>query len=42
MRGVKYFDIKHHPQFSEDRILKSQVGLLYKKAIDPDCKTYFD
>lgn len=39
---VKYFDISNLPELSEDRILKSQIELLYKKVIESDCKAYFD
>ncbi len=39
---VQYFDINNLPELSEDRILRSQVGLLYKKVIESDYRTYFD
>jgi hypothetical protein len=39
---VQYFDIKNMPELSEDRILKSQIKLLYKKAVSSDFKAYFD
>lgn len=37
-----YFDIEHLPELSEDRILKSQIELVYKKVIYGDFKCYFD
>ena len=37
-----YFDVEHLPELSEDRILKSQVELLYKKLIFGDLISYFD
>jgi ADP-ribose pyrophosphatase YjhB (NUDIX family) len=39
---VQYFDIDHLPELSEDRILKSQIGLLYKKVTSSDFETYVD
>lgn len=39
---VNYFDISNLPELSEDRILRSQVELLYKKVIESDSKAYFD
>jgi ADP-ribose pyrophosphatase YjhB (NUDIX family) len=39
---VDYFDINSLPELSEDRILKSQVELLYKKVVESDYKAYFD
>jgi ADP-ribose pyrophosphatase YjhB (NUDIX family) len=39
---VKYFDINDLPELSEDRILKSQVEMLYKKILSKDFETYFD
>lgn len=33
MLGVEYFDIDNLPELSEDRILKSQIELLYQKII---------
>ena len=39
---VNYFDISNLPELSEDRILKSQIELLYKKVIESDYKAYFD
>jgi ADP-ribose pyrophosphatase YjhB (NUDIX family) len=33
---VKYFDINNLPELSEDRILKSQIELLYQKVIGGD------
>ena len=37
-----FFDIGNLPELSEDRILKSQIELVYHKAISGDFKTYFD
>ncbi len=39
---VQYFSIDQLPELSEDRILKSQVELLYNKIIMQDFETYFD
>jgi ADP-ribose pyrophosphatase YjhB (NUDIX family) len=39
---VQYFAIDSLPELSEDRILKSQVELLYNKIITADFETYFD
>jgi ADP-ribose pyrophosphatase YjhB (NUDIX family) len=39
---VQYFDIENLPELSEDRILKSQIELLYKKIKSSDFETYFD
>lgn len=39
---VQYFDISSLPELSEDRILKSQIQLVYKKAIENDFVAYFD
>ena len=39
---VQYFDINNLPELSEDRILKSQVELLYHKVISTDLETYID
>lgn len=39
---VQYFDIENLPKLSEDRILKSQIELLYKKVMSSDFETYFD
>jgi ADP-ribose pyrophosphatase YjhB (NUDIX family) len=39
---VGYFDIDHLPELSTDRILKSQIELLYKKVTTSDTETYFD
>lgn len=39
---VQYFDISNLPELSEDRILKSQIELVYKKIIEKDSVTYFD
>lgn len=40
--NVQYFDISSLPELSEDRILKSQIELVYKKAIKNDFVAYFD
>ena len=42
MTGAAYFDIDNLPELSEDRILKSQIELVYKKAITNDFVAYFD
>lgn len=39
---VGYFDISNLPELSEERILKSQIELLYKKVIESDGEAYFD
>jgi ADP-ribose pyrophosphatase YjhB (NUDIX family) len=39
---VQYFGINELPEFSQDRILKSQVEMLYKKVLVSDFETYFD
>lgn len=39
---VQYFDIATLPALSEDRILKSQIELVYQKAINKDFITYCD
>ncbi len=39
---VQYFDIDNLPELSEDRILKSQIELLYNKISASDFETYFD
>ena len=39
---VQYFQIDNLPALSEDRILKSQLELLYKKAISADKEVYVD
>ena len=40
--NVKYFDVLNLPALSEDRILKSQIELLYKKVKENDTDAYFD
>jgi len=40
--NVQYFDINQLPALSEDRILKSQIELLYNKVITLDFVPYFD
>jgi ADP-ribose pyrophosphatase YjhB (NUDIX family) len=42
MAGAAFFDIENLPELSEDRILKSQVELVYKKAVESDFIAYFD
>lgn len=42
MAGAAYFDINKLPELSEDRILRSQVQLAYKKAVEGDFTAYFD
>ncbi len=39
---VKYFEIENLPELSEDRILKSQIELVCKKATIGDLSCYFD
>lgn len=39
---VDYFDITKLPELSENRILKSQVELLYNKVVAADWQAYFD
>ena len=39
---VQFFSINNLPELSEDRILKSQLELLYQKIMDADFETYFD
>ncbi len=39
---VQYFDINELPALSEDRILKSQVELLYNKIVLSDEEVYVD
>jgi len=39
---VQYFSINELPEFSRDRILESQVQMLYKKVLESDFETYFD
>jgi ADP-ribose pyrophosphatase YjhB (NUDIX family) len=39
---VGYFDINNLPELSTDRILKSQIELLYKKVNTSDTETIFD
>jgi ADP-ribose pyrophosphatase YjhB (NUDIX family) len=39
---VQYFDIDKLPPLSENRILKSQIDLLYQKVMAGDFQTYFD
>lgn len=39
---VGCFDIDNLPELSEDRILESQIQLVYKKAANGDLSAYFD
>lgn len=39
---VQYFSINSLPELSEDRILKSQIELVYQKVLASDFQTYFD
>ena len=39
---VQYFDINALPELSEERILKSQLEMLFKKALTPGSETYFE
>lgn len=39
---VAFFRLDELPVLSEDRILRSQIELLYKKAADPGSAAYFD
>lgn len=39
---VQYFDINQLPELSEDRILKSQIVLLYNKVMSADFQAYSD
>jgi len=42
MLDVEYFDIDNLPELSEDRILKSQIELLYQKIISGDLAAEVD
>ncbi|QEC75756.1 NUDIX hydrolase [Mucilaginibacter ginsenosidivorax] len=42
MLDVEYFDINNLPELSEDRILKSQIELLYQKIISGDLAAEVD
>lgn len=37
-----FFPVDQLPELSEDRILRSQIELLHKKAADPQSAAYFD
>lgn len=39
---VQYFSINELPELSEDRILKSQIEMLYLKVLTAHFETYFD
>ena len=38
---VQYFSIDSLPELSEDRILKSQIELVYQKVLTSDFQAYF-
>lgn len=40
--NVQYFDVKTLPPLSEDRILKSQIELIYNKIMQADFTAYVD
>jgi ADP-ribose pyrophosphatase YjhB (NUDIX family) len=42
MTGAAYFDVDNLPELSEDRIVKSQIELVHKKAVEGDFIAYFD
>ncbi|TDH25638.1 NUDIX domain-containing protein [Segetibacter sp. 3557_3] len=42
MLDVAYFDIDDLPELSRDRIIESQLKLVYHKAIDGDREAYFE
>ncbi|WDF79216.1 NUDIX hydrolase N-terminal domain-containing protein [Mucilaginibacter sp. AW1-7] len=42
MLDVEYFDVDNLPELSEDRILKSQIELLYQKIINGDLAAEVD
>jgi len=42
MLDAQYFDINNLPELSTDRILKSQIDLVYQKTINNDFEAYFD
>lgn len=39
---AQYFDINNLPPLSENRILKSQIELVFQKVLSSDLETYFD
>ena len=39
---VQYFAIDDLPELSKDRILKSQIELVYQKVLASDFQAYFD
>ena len=39
---VGFFPVDQLPELSEDRILRSQIELLYKQAAEPNAAAYFD
>ncbi|CAA9528554.1 MAG: hypothetical protein AVDCRST_MAG96-3397 [uncultured Segetibacter sp.] len=39
---VQYFAIHNLPELSEDRILKTQIELVYQKVLSSDFQAYFD
>ncbi len=42
VQGVEYFEIDNLPALSQDRILRSQLELVFDLAINKDKPTYFD
>jgi len=42
MMSAAWFDVDNLPELSTDRILKSQVELVYNKAVNNDFIAYFD
>jgi ADP-ribose pyrophosphatase YjhB (NUDIX family) len=42
IEAVQFFDIGNLPPLSEDRILSSQISLVYQKIIDGDIEVYTD
>jgi ADP-ribose pyrophosphatase YjhB (NUDIX family) len=42
VKDAAFFDLENLPPLSENRILKSQVELAYRKAVSGDFQTYFD
>jgi ADP-ribose pyrophosphatase YjhB (NUDIX family) len=39
---IGYFDVADLPELSQDRVLKSQIELLYKKVLSADAEASFD
>ncbi|MDT3402741.1 NUDIX hydrolase [Mucilaginibacter terrae] len=42
MLDVQFFDIDHLPELSTNRILQSQIELLYKNHLEPGIPAYFE